>query len=157
MDFDMTVLSSPLDCPEKTTQKWSLSCQNPPIGSKVTVIFHFCQLFCTIQHCFATIFGLPKKNYPKVIPVMSKSIHGIKSYNKISFYVSWFIQIYRGFVLIIRQPLKTQKCPLQVEFYPSLVFKCHLKETKPYQTKPNQLQPYTNILNVFLNPFTLEM
>ena len=70
---------------------------------------------------------------------------------------SWFIQIYRGFVLIIRQPLKTQKCPLQVEFYPSLVFKCHLKETKPYQTKPNQLQPYTNIPNVFLNPFTLEM
>ena len=77
--------------------------------------------------------------------------------SKISFYVSWFIQIYRGFVLIIRQPLKTQKCPLQVEFYPSLVFKCHLKETKPYQTKPNQLQPYTNIPNVFLNPFTLEM
>ena len=70
---------------------------------------------------------------------------------------SWFIQIYRGFVLIIRQPLKTQKCPLQVEFYPSLVFKCHLKETKPYQTKPNQLQPYTNMPNVFLNPFTLEM
>ena len=133
------------------------SCQNPSIGSKVTVITHFCQLFCTIQHCFATIFGLPKKNYPKVIPAMSKSIHWIKSYNKISFYVSWFIQIYRGFVLIIRQPLKTQKYLLQVEFYPSLVLKCHLKETKPYQTKSNQLQPYTNIPNVFLNPFTLEM
>ena len=155
MDFDMTVLSSPLDCPEKTTQKWPLSCQNPSIGSKVTVISHFCQLFCTIQHCFATIFGLTKKNCPKVIPVMSKSFHWIKSYDKISFYVSWFI--HRGFVLIIRQPLKTQKYLLQVEFYPSLVLKCHLKETKPYQTKPNQLQPYTNIPNVFLNPFTLEM
>ena len=98
-----------------------------------------------------------KKNYPKVIPVMFKSIHWIKSYNEISFYVSWFIQVYRWFVLILGQPLKTLEYPLQVEFYPLLVFKCYLKETKPYQTKPNQLQPYTNMPNVFLDPFSIEM
>ena len=127
----------------------------------------------------------------KMTPVLSKSIHWIKSYSNISFlsavlfnttlfchhlltalkkptpkcslscpnpskgisfYGSWFIQVFRWFVLIIRQLLKTHKYPLQVEFYPFLVFKCHLKETKP-----NQLQPYTNMQNLFLNSFTLEM
>ena len=144
--------------------------------------------------CLVITIGLPWKNYPKMTPVMSKSIHWIKSYSNISFlsavlfnttlfchhlltalkkptpkcslscpnpskgisfYGSWFIQVFRWFVLIIRQLLKTHKYPLQVEFYPLLVFKCHLKETKPYQTKPNQLQPYTNIPNVFLNPLPL--
>ena len=46
------------------------------------------------------------------------------------------------------QPLKTHKYPLQAEFNASLVFKCYLKETKPYQTKPNHLQPYTNMQNI---------
>ena len=57
-----------------------------------------------------------------------------------------------GFVLIIRQPLKSHKYPLQVEFYPLLVLKCHPKETKPYQIKPDQLQLYRNMLYVFLKP-----
>ena len=79
--------------------------------------------------------GLPSKNYPKRTPYISKSINWIKSYSDIYLCVSWFVQVYSWYKIIIRWPKETQTDLLHIEFYPSMVLNHCLKETKPYQTK----------------------
>ena len=77
---------------EMLPQNDSSHVEIPPLVQKLQKDLVWCQLICTVNSWSDLTIGLGCKCYPKMTPPILKSLHWFKSYNKILFDVSWFVQ-----------------------------------------------------------------
>ena len=101
-------LTSWLYWPCKTTPKLPFECSNLSPRSKDTVIFIFKSADLYSHSLSDLMIGLASENYPKMTLWKSKSIHWIKRYSDIYFYVSWFVQ---SLLIVPHDRISLEKLP----------------------------------------------